>query len=97
VSTGGGPASAVDRLLEQLERSRALGFLGPGPVHDHVDHAQGFLDALEGVEGIVIDLGSGGGVPGLVVGILRPDLRLVLLESAAKRVDFLEAAVGALG
>lgn len=83
-------------LLEQLRRSQALGFLGPGPVETHVEHARAFLAALEGVAGTVVDLGSGGGVPGLVVGRARPDLHLVLLDAMAKRCRFLEAAVVAL-
>ena len=83
-------------LLEQLERSRALGFLGPGPVEQHIDHAAAFLDALEPVQGLVIDLGSGGGVPGLIVAVARPDLHLVLLDAMAKRCRFLEEAVAAL-
>lgn len=87
---------ADTRLLEQLERSRALGFLGPGPIEDHIAHAGGFLTALVGVTGRVIDLGSGGGIPGLVIAVARPDLEVVLVEAAAKRCRFLESAVLAL-
>lgn len=84
-------------LLEVLTRSRTLGFLGPGPVEDHLEHAQGFVDALVSVEGRVVDLGSGGGVPGLVVASARPDLEILLVDASAKRCRFLEEAVGALG
>lgn len=84
-------------LLEQLERSRALGFLGPGPVEAHVAHSSAFVDALVGVEGRVVDLGSGGGVPGLVVALARPDLDVVLVDAMGKRCRFLETAVAALG
>lgn len=86
----------ADALAEQLERARALGFLGPGPVEDHVLHARGFVDALVGVTGVVIDLGSGGGVPGLVVAVARPELEVVLVDAMAKRCHFLESAVAAL-
>lgn len=85
-----------DRLLVQLERARALGFLGPGPVADHVAHAAGFLDALAGVSGRVVDLGSGGGVPGLIIAVRRPDLEVVLVDAMVKRCRFLHAAVAAL-
>lgn len=85
-----------DSLLVQLERSRALGFLGPGPVEAHIAHAAAFLTALDGVEGTVVDLGSGGGVPGLVVAVARPDLHLVLVDARGKRCRFLEEAVAAL-
>jgi 16S rRNA (guanine527-N7)-methyltransferase len=84
-------------LLEQLARARTLGFLGPGPVEHHIDHAAGFVDALAGVSGRVIDLGSGGGVPGLVVALARPELEVVLVDATAKRCRFLESAVDALG
>ena len=85
-------------LLEQLERARTLGFLGPGPVEPHIDHAAAFLTALRGRPGTVVDLGSGGGVPGLVAR-RWPDRtsHLVLVEARAKRCRFLEAAVEALG
>ncbi|MGQ0434184.1 MAG: RsmG family class I SAM-dependent methyltransferase [Microthrixaceae bacterium] len=84
-------------LVEQLTQARSLGFLGPGPVEDHIAHAMGFVRALGQVSGTVVDLGSGGGVPGLVVGLERPDLDLVLIDATAKRCAFLESAVVALG
>jgi len=83
-------------LVEQLQRARTLGFLGPGPVEEHIDHAAGFLGALTGVEGMVVDLGSGGGVPGLIIGVARPDLDLVLVDATARRCRFLDGAVAAL-
>lgn len=86
-----------DAITSQLERARALGFLGPGPVEEHVEHASGFLRALAGASGLVVDLGSGGGVPGLIVAAARPDLELVLVDAMAKRCQFLEEAVVALG
>ncbi len=49
----------------------------------------------EGAE--VVDVGSGAGLPGLVLAIARPDLRLTLVEPLARRVLFLEEAVAALG
>lgn len=38
----------------------------------------------------VIDIGSGAGFPGIPLKILRPDLNLTLLDSLAKRINFLE-------
>lgn len=90
----------VDALHEQLRRSRELGFLGPGPIEDHVRHARAFLDPLDAsvpADGLVLDLGSGGGVPGLVLAVERPRIRLVLLDGMQKRAAFLEQAVVALG
>ena len=45
----------------------------------------------------VIDVGTGAGFPGLVLKILRPDLRLTLLDSLQKRLRFLETVTGSLG
>eukprot|EP00897_Mesotaenium_endlicherianum_P005188 jgi/Mesen1/4698/ME000241S03740 len=40
----------------------------------------------------IIDVGSGAGLPGLILAIARPAWQVVLLESLRKRCDFLEAA-----
>ena len=45
----------------------------------------------------VIDLGSGAGLPGIVLAMLLPDCELVLLEPMARRFVFLEECVRALG
>ena len=86
-----------EQLLAVLERSRTLGFLGPGPVSDHVEHAGGFLEALPDDATTLVDLGSGGGVPGLVLAVARPHLQIRLVDATAKRCRFLEEAVGVLG
>src|SRR5690349_18326055 len=85
-----------DVLDEVLERSRALGFLGPGPIEAQRTHAEAFLAALAPGPGTIVDLGSGGGVPGLVVADARRDCHVVLLDATAKRCRFLEWAVTAL-
>ena len=48
-------------------------------------------------DGTVIDVGSGAGLPGIVLAILRPDARLTLLEPMARRVAFLLECVQILG
>jgi 16S rRNA (guanine527-N7)-methyltransferase len=45
----------------------------------------------------VADLGSGAGLPGLVLALARPDLRVTLIEPMARRVAFLTEAVESLG
>lgn len=44
-----------------------------------------------------LDLGTGPGLPGLVIAILRPQIAVVLVESRARRVEFLERCVSQLG
>jgi len=71
--------------------------LGTRPIHEVVAHAESFVVALAGVHGVVVDLGSGGGVPGLVIAYRRPDLEVVLVDRRATRTDHLHRLVGRLG
>jgi len=86
-------------LVEVLERARRLGVLGPGPVLEHVTHADGFLRALADLASgsTVVDLGSGGGIPGLINAEARTDLAVVLLDSLERRTALLVEAVRTLG
>lgn len=45
----------------------------------------------------VADVGSGAGLPGIPLAVLRPDLDVVLLEPKVRRADFLDQAVAELG
>jgi 16S rRNA (guanine527-N7)-methyltransferase len=44
----------------------------------------------------VVDVGSGAGLPGVVLAVARPDLSIVLLEPLARRTTFLSEVVAAL-
>ena len=84
-------------VRDVLERARDLGFLGPGPVEAHIEHARGFAEAFASPPGRFVDLGSGGGVPGLVLADLWPSADVVLLDSMERRTAFLAEAVAGLG
>jgi len=47
--------------------------------------------------GVWLDLGSGPGLPGLVIAILRSTTPVVLVESRARRAEFLNSCIGAMG
>ena len=47
--------------------------------------------------GVLVDIGSGAGLPGIVLAMLRPSLRVVLLEPLLRRSVFLEECVAELG
>jgi 16S rRNA (guanine527-N7)-methyltransferase len=89
-------------LFAVLEEAREAGFLGPGPVAPQLRHAEGFVVvarhlAAEGPEHPrVIDLGSGGGLPGLVMATRWPEAAVELLEASARRAAFLRRAVSLL-
>jgi 16S rRNA (guanine527-N7)-methyltransferase len=52
-----------------------------------------FLDSAERV----LDVGTGGGVPGVILAILRPDLEVSLCESVAKKARAVEDIVRQIG
>lgn len=85
------------RLVDALGESQRLGMLGARPIPEVIEHAMAFVGALEDVRGRVVDLGSGGGVPGLVVAVARPDLEIVLVDRRTKRTDLLSRLVARLG
>ncbi len=104
-----------DRLPGLLEEAQRLGFLGPGPVEAHLEHARAMAEAVEAVSGAVavggvddggtgagnaprfgfLDLGSGGGVPGLYLAS-RWSVAGALLDSNRRRCEFLRGALRAL-
>jgi 16S rRNA (guanine527-N7)-methyltransferase len=65
-------------------------------------HLLDALSALPMIDGLGhrargLDLGSGGGVPGLVLALARPERRWVLVDSVRKKADVLREFVAALG
>jgi 16S rRNA (guanine527-N7)-methyltransferase len=89
------------QLRMQLERARELGFLGPGPVESHIEHAHGFAVVAERVLGRpperLADLGSGGGVPGIVLALRWTSTAVALVESSNRRAGFLRETVELFG
>lgn len=53
------------------------------------------IDAM--APGRVVDLGSGGGIPGLPLALARPDVRWTLVDSVGKKATILAEFVAALG
>jgi 16S rRNA (guanine527-N7)-methyltransferase len=56
----------------------------------------GVIARLIPVECSLVDLGSGAGLPGIVLAMLRPESRVTLLEPMARRAAFLQECVTAL-
>ncbi|MCU1357081.1 MAG: rRNA small subunit methyltransferase [Acidimicrobiales bacterium] len=88
----------TDLLTGLLVESRQLGFLGPGPVEPHLHHASAFAAAVDRPPARALDLGAGGGLPGLVLAASTwPDTRWTFVDAHARRSEFLADAVDRLG
>lgn len=90
-------ALSDEALRDALTSSQRLGMLGDRPIDEVLDHARAFVAALRDIGGFVVDLGSGGGVPGLVLASDRPDLHVVLVDRRRARTDHLQRLVRRLG
>ncbi len=85
------------QLLEVYQDAQQRGFLGPEPVQRHIEHGRNLARALGDFSGRFLDLGSGAGVPGLVLAEDWPASSAVLLDSQRRRCAFLLNAVAMLG
>jgi 16S rRNA (guanine527-N7)-methyltransferase len=96
---GGGSPAADNPLEAVLAEARQLGFFGPGPLEPQLRHARGFVTVAQPLFTApphLVDMGAGGGLPGLVVAQEWPEVTLVLLEASERRSAFLRRAVDQL-
>ncbi|TPG15612.1 16S rRNA (guanine(527)-N(7))-methyltransferase RsmG [Sphingomonas oligophenolica] len=97
---GEGRTTSVARFLAMVaEENQRQNIIAPSTVEQlwarhAVDSAQ--LIGMGSAEGCWIDVGTGGGFPGMIVAILR-DPPIVLVEPRKRRAAFLALAAGDLG
>ncbi|MBL8523288.1 MAG: 16S rRNA (guanine(527)-N(7))-methyltransferase RsmG [Betaproteobacteria bacterium] len=72
--------------VREPERMLGLHILDSLSVHSHVAHCK-----------TIIDVGTGAGLPGLVLAIANPDIKFSLLDTIAKKTTFVRQAIGELG
>lgn len=100
IRSGGSPGVLLElrsRVSERarlyLQRSAERGFLGSMPIPEQIDHALGFVCSVEDELGrpprSFIDLGTGGGLPGIVLCSCWPSSRMLLLDVNERRTEFL--------
>lgn len=63
----------------------------------HIADSAQLLDHVSRETGVWVDLGSGAGLPGLIVAIMRPDRNVVLIESRRLRIGWLNDITDRLG
>ena len=83
-------------LAALIDEAQRRGFVGPGPISRQLDHAVDLATLLEPGAPRMLDLGSGGGLPGLVLLNTFPDSTVVLLDANQRRCAFLREAIAAL-
>lgn len=83
-------------LVQVWAEGQRLSAVGPGDVTVHLEHAGRLAERL-GVPRTALDLGSGAGIPGLVLAGLWPSSEWVLVDAALRRTRLLVAAVDRLG
>jgi len=83
-------------LVQALAAIAARGAIGESSLQRAVEHAQQYVDKVPASAGTLCDLGSGGGLPGLVIAVRCPTLRITLVERRATRADLLRRAVRSL-
>jgi 16S rRNA (guanine527-N7)-methyltransferase len=90
--------AVLERLLDALEDPHA-----PTTVHDRAEARRVHIaDSLAGLPLLrearrIADLGSGAGLPGLVLAAALPEARVVLVESVRRKAQWLEATVERMG
>ncbi len=88
---------ALACLETLLTEARGYGFLGPGPVAAQIARSLAFTKVLTTAPQLAVDLGSGGGLPGLVLVLAWSDSQWALVESNQRKAAWLEGAVARLG
>lgn len=95
----------VSRETERLDAYAALlrkwnpaiNLIAPKTVDEiefrHIADARRLTEISSGSRGRWVDLGSGGGLPGVVVAITRPDLNVRLVESDQRKTIFLRNVI----
>jgi 16S rRNA (guanine527-N7)-methyltransferase len=83
------------------ERGVALGLVAKSDAdrmgERHVRDSLRAVELISGQDRVAADIGSGSGLPGIVLAIARPDIRIVLIEPKTRAVGFLELALERLG
>ncbi|MHB8718855.1 MAG: 16S rRNA (guanine(527)-N(7))-methyltransferase RsmG [Candidatus Dormibacteria bacterium] len=92
----------LERYLDELSLWTRRVNLTTVPRHQawnrHVEESLELLAAGRWAAGAsLVDIGSGGGVPGVVIAVMRPDLSITLVESDRRKAGFLTHVCGLLG
>jgi 16S rRNA (guanine527-N7)-methyltransferase len=81
----------IDRWLDDLVATPGLtAVFGEEARRVHVDESLAALDVVGRFEGPIVDVGSGGGAPGIPLANALPEREMTLLEATRRKCEFLE-------
>lgn len=88
----------IERFIELLTAENAQQNLVAKPTLDiiwqrHIADSAQLLEHVSRETGLWLDLGTGAGLPGLIIAIMRPEWRIMLVESRKRRIEWLERLV----
>lgn len=88
----------LDHLIEWNKTINLTAIIDPKEIiiKHFVDSTAALASTSFPQNGAVLDVGSGGGFPGIPLKIMRSDMRLVLVEPVQKKVSFLNSVIGLL-
>jgi 16S rRNA (guanine527-N7)-methyltransferase len=86
-------SSPIERWLERLLETPGLtAVTEPAEARRvHLEQSLAAVPLVERYDGPVVDVGSGGGAPGIPIAAALPDREVVLLEATRRKCDFLES------
>ncbi len=93
------PLDGTDRarLTEIFSLAQDRGWIGGTDLDQHIEHSLGFAAAAAAIPTVAVDLGSGGGLPALVLAALWPQSQWTLVDSSLPKAAFLELHCAHLG
>lgn len=81
----------IDRWLAELVATPGLTSLsGEEARRVHLDESLAALETVQRFEGPIVDVGSGGGAPGIPLAHALPEREVTVLEATRRKCDFLE-------
>jgi 16S rRNA (guanine527-N7)-methyltransferase len=81
----------IERWLAELVATPGLTSVSGGEARRvHLDESLMALETVQGFPGSIVDVGSGGGAPGIPLAHALPEREVTLLEATRRKCDFLE-------
>jgi 16S rRNA (guanine527-N7)-methyltransferase len=81
----------LERWLDALAETPGLTSVSRAAARRvHVDESLAAADVVRAYEGRIVDVGSGGGAPGIPLAVALPEREVTLLESSRRKCAFLE-------